>query len=155
MPLTPTIIQDTREQTPLNITAFPVEVSGLPVGDYGIKGFSTWENPEFIIERKSLADLTNSVGNDRERFMKEILKMRQFAFRGLVIEGWQEDIWEHRYPSAITPQSVMGSLDALSVRCDLHLYWCGDSQGAARCVEQLVRHFVSGIEKDYRKLADR
>ena len=44
-----TIIIDTREQQPLKIEAYPVEVESLPVGDYGIKGLSDWGNPAFII----------------------------------------------------------------------------------------------------------
>lgn len=83
---TPVVLIDTREQCPLPITAYPVERTGLPVGDYGIKGFSDWENPRFIVERKSLADLCGSLSNDRERFMREIEKLRQFAFRAIVIE---------------------------------------------------------------------
>lgn len=47
------VIRDTREQLPLDIKAYPVEIVRLPVGDYGIKGFSGWQNPAFIVERKA------------------------------------------------------------------------------------------------------
>src|SRR5690554_3126729 len=90
--LSPTILIDTREQCPLVIRRYPVEVIGLPVGDYGIRGFSDWHNPAFIIERKSLDDLAGSLFQGRNRFMAEIEKMRQFGFRALVIEGHKDQV---------------------------------------------------------------
>jgi ERCC4-type nuclease len=146
------VIQDTREQTPWNITEFPVEVDGLPVGDYGIRGFSDWNNPAFIVERKSLSDLVGSLTAGRERFMREIEKMRQFRFRALIIEANRQEVEGQEYQSLTTPQSVLGSLDALSVRCGLHIYWAGGHTGAARQFEGLVRQFCRGVEKDFARL---
>ena len=145
------IIQiDTREQAPLPIRRFLVERAGLPVGDYGVKGFSDWSNPRFIVERKSLDDLAGSLGNGRERFLREIEKLRQFGFRALVIEGQRADVEAHAYRSSIAPASILGTLDALAVRAGLHVFWCGDAEGAARQVESLAEKFVRGIEKDYK-----
>ena len=141
---------DTREQAPLPIRRFPVERIGLPCGDYGIKGFSDWSNPRFIVERKSLDDLAGSIGKGRERFMREIEKLRQFGFRALVIEGRRADVEAHAYRSSIAPASILGTLDALAVRAGLHVFWCGDAEGAARQVESLVEKFVRGIERDYK-----
>ena len=149
-----TILQDSREQQPLVITAYPVEVATLPVGDYGVKSFSDWENPRFIIERKSLDDLCGSLGQGRERFMREIEKMRQFGFRALIIEAAKDQVELAAYRSLIAPASVLATLDALAVRCGLHIFWAQDATGAARCLEGLVRQFVRGLEKDYRKLVE-
>lgn len=147
------IIQiDTREQAPLSIQRFPIERIGLPCGDYGIKGFSDWTRPAWICERKSLNDLAGSLGKDRERFMREIEKLRQFAFRALVIEATQADVEAHAYRSDISPASILGTLDALAVRAGLHVFWCGDAQGAARKVESLAEKFVRGLIKDYQSL---
>ncbi len=151
-PIAPVILVDTREQSPLPIRRFPVELATLPVGDYGVKGFSDWSCPRFIIERKSLDDLCHSLGKGRERFLREIEKMRQFEFRGLVIEATESDIRSGEYRSQISPASVMGSLDALAVRAGLHICWCGDAIGAARKVESLVEKFVRGLTKEYGRL---
>lgn len=88
----PTIIIDTREQAPLPIEAYPVERATLPVGDYGIAGFSDWDNPAFIVERKSLDDLVQSLTHGRDRFEREVLKLRQIGFRALLIEAEQSQI---------------------------------------------------------------
>lgn len=144
-----TLMQDTREQCPLHFDPerFTVEIDTLPVGDYGIKGFSDWDCPDFIVERKSLDDLCGSLGNGRERFLREIEKMRQFGFRALVIEADESDVQEGAYRSQIHPSSVLSSLDALSVRCGLHVFWCNNAAGAARKVESLATKFIHGIEK--------
>lgn len=151
----PIIQLDTREQVPLVITQYPVEKIGLPVGDYGVKGFSDWTNPCFIVERKSIGDLVGSLTAGRERFMKEIEKMRQFSFRALIIEALRSDVQAARYRSDAAPASILATLDALSVRCNLHVFWCADAEGAALCLESLVKHFCTGIQKQYNLLTVR
>ena len=148
----PTILIDTREQAPLTFTACPTELATLPVGDYGVKGFSHWDRPDFIVERKSLDDLCGSLGKGRARFMREVNKMRQFGFRALVIEATRAQIEAHDYRSQIAPSSIFGSLDALCVRAGLHVFWCASSEGAARQVESLAAKFARGIVKRYEAL---
>jgi len=149
---TPVILVDSREQAPLEIEGFVTERTGLPVGDYGIRGFSDWSNPRFIIERKSLPDLAQSLSHGRERFLREIEKMRQFGFRALLIEGTREDVLAGKHETGMTPTSILASLDALAVRCNLHVFWAGSAFGAARQLEGLVRQFVRGVEKDFARL---
>jgi ERCC4-type nuclease len=147
-----TILVDTREQNPLDIRAYPTRRETLETGDYGLAGFSSLENPAFILERKSIPDLCASLGRERERFLREVERMRAFRFRGLVIEGEEEAIRADAYRSAIAPASVLSTLDALSVRAGLHVFWCGDAAGAARRVERLARLFARGIQKDFERL---
>ena len=150
--LQPVVIIDTREQRPLEISGYPVERGTLPVGDYGIKGFSDWTNPAFIVERKSLQDLYNSLIQGRERFFKEINKLRQFQFRALLIEAHRFEIESGAFHGGASPASLLASLDAIQVRVGLHINWAGDSIGAAIQLEGLVRQFIRGIEKDYDRL---
>ena len=148
------IVIDSREQQPLPLTC-ETERATLPVADYGIAGgFSDWSNPAFVVERKSLDDLVGSLTQGRQRFMREIEKMRQFRFRALVIEGEQVDVERGNYRSKASPQSILQSLAALQVRAGLHVLWCGTPEGAARAVERLARQFCRGVEKDYRRLQD-
>jgi ERCC4-type nuclease len=149
----PIVQIDTREQSPLRFENVPSERATLPVGDYGIRGFSDWENPAFIVERKNLEDLCRSLGTDRERFLREIEKMRGFRFRGLVIEAVEDQVHLHQYRSLISPSAILSTLDALSVRAGLHVFWCGDPAGAAAKVESLAMMFTRGIQKDYWRLA--
>ena len=143
---------DSRERTPLDIRAYPVEVVGLPVGDYGIKGFSGWENPQFIIERKSLSDLIGSLTQGRERFLREVEKLKRFRFAAIVIEAQESDALSGEYLSKATPQSIPASLSIIQIRADIHIIWAGDRDGAVRVLEQLAHQFCRGIEKDHKRL---
>ena len=149
----PCIVVDTREQTPLVIDSFPVVTEGLPVGDYGLQNFSTWENPRFIIERKSLPDLIGSLTSGRARFMREVELLRRFEFAAIVIEGNQSDVEAGEYRSTATPESILQSLYAIEVRTNVHVKWCGDRRGASAAVQSLARQFVRGVVKDIRRLA--
>jgi ERCC4-type nuclease len=150
--ITPTILVDTREQNPLDIQAYPVEVATLPAGDYGVKGFSDWNNPRFSVERKSLNDLVGSLTGERERFMRECQLLRRFQFAVIVVEAVEAEVSRQEYRSLATPQSILASLAAIQVRYGIHIVWAGDHDGAARTVETLVRQFVRGIEKDHKAL---
>ena len=53
----------------------------LATGDYSVRGYEG----EFTVERKSLPDLVRSVTHDRERFVRELERMRAFEFRRLLV----------------------------------------------------------------------
>ena len=148
----PTIQVDTREQVPLRFESYPIETATLPCGDYGIVGFSDWNNPAFIVERKSLGDLIGSLTFGRERFQREVEKLRQFRFRAIVIEAHERQLSEGEYRSQTKPQCVLQSLAALQVRTGIHVIWAGSPEGAAMTIERLVRQFIRGITKDAQRL---
>ena len=71
------VVIDSREQHPLSFSsAVQTEVAALPIGDYSIKGLED----DVVIERKSLGDLLGSITHERERFGKELRKMRAARF---------------------------------------------------------------------------
>jgi ERCC4-type nuclease len=61
-------IQDTREQTPLDLSPLQVDVAGLSTGDYSVKGLEHLVS----VERKSLGDFLGVCGGERERFEREL-----------------------------------------------------------------------------------
>lgn len=152
--MNPVVLVDTREDAPLDLPTLQTQVQGLPVGDYGVKGFSCWQCPAFVVERKSVNDLVGSVTKGRKRFEREIEKLRQFRFRALLIEGAECEVQLGQYRSMANPTSVMSTLDAYAVRCNLHIIWGQDRQRAAEKLENLVRMFVRGVAKDYKRALD-
>ena len=100
------VIVDTREQHPLLLDPMPWERGTLVTGDYSVRGLEH----KICVERKSLADLTQSLGRERERFDKEMHRILAYPHRCLVIEGTMQDIIEQRYLSKISPNSVLSSL---------------------------------------------
>jgi len=106
-----TAIIDTREQLPLTLEYSPGQVlpsqpGKLYTGDYSIKGLEH----HIAIERKSLDDLTACIGNERERFEKELLRLRSYPVRALVIESSWAMIEAGAYRSRVHPSSAVGSL---------------------------------------------
>ena len=59
------------------------------------------------------------MGENRERFERELHRLRGFRFKRLLVVGTEEEIYQGRYRSAITPKAVMATLGAFEVRYDL------------------------------------
>lgn len=139
----PTILVDSREQAPLIFTRFPSISAGLVTGDYSIAGLED----HFAIERKSIADLVGSVMQGRERFERELCRMRGHEFRRLLIIGTRQDIEEGRYVSKALPKAVLASVDAFEVRYGLPVIWEPSETTAAALVERWAHYFVREMAK--------
>ena len=109
----PKIVIDSREQSPLVFTRLESVVGILYSGDYGIRGMEA----SFAVERKSIDDLANCcMGANRERFEHELLRLRGYRFRRLLVIGTREDIAAGHYHSKIAPKAVLATLCAFEVR---------------------------------------
>ena len=134
----PTILIDTREQSPLVFTHCPADVATLATGDYSIQGFED----EFTIERKSLDDLAGSCTHDRERFERELVRLRGYPFRRLLVVGTVEDVEAHRYRSRAEPKAILASVTAFEIRYGLPVAFCPTPGAAALQVERWAFYFL-------------
>lgn len=117
---------DTREQRPLSLEPMRMETASLETGDYSVKGYQDY----IRIERKSIDDLTQCVGKERERFDREMIRLRGYRFSAVVVEANWEDVLEHKYRSQVHPNSVVGSCHAWQ-RKGVPVIFCGSPAGAA------------------------
>lgn len=106
-----TAIVDTREKRPLNLEYTPghklmCQPGKLYTGDYSIKGLEK----HVAIERKSLEDLMGCIGAQRERFEKEIERLKGFEVKALVVESTWKQIEDGDYRSKVKPSAAIGSL---------------------------------------------
>lgn len=108
----PTLLVDSREQTPLPFTRLQAVRAGLVTGDYSVHGAENL----FAIERKSIADLVSSITVERDRFERELIRLRGYEFKRLLIIGSPEDIQQQRYRSRTTPAAVMATISAFDAR---------------------------------------
>jgi ERCC4-type nuclease len=130
--LLPTVVIDTREQTPLPIERLPFVRAGLYSGDYSVQGLEHL----FAVERKSIPDLVSCcAASNRERFENELHRLRWFRFRRLLIVGSRGEIERGEYRSSIRPAAVLGTLAAFEVRYDCPVVFDPDPTAAARRVE--------------------
>lgn len=102
---------DSREQKPLNLEIKPGEVLSstkgtLYTGDYSIRGLED----HVAIERKSLDDLMGCIGKGRERFEKEIVRMRGYQVKGIVVESDWATIESGSYRSRVHPNAAIGTM---------------------------------------------
>lgn len=129
--LLPTIVTDTREQVPLVFRRLPSIRGTLQSGDYSVAGLEH----QFAIERKSVSDLVACcTGENRERFERELHRLRGFRFARLLIVGTQAEVMQHRYRSNLNPKVVMNSLSAFEARY-IPVVWAATPEEAARQVE--------------------
>lgn len=150
----PTLLVDTREQKPYRFPGVnDVEHTKLPVGDYTYEGFKD----TFAVERKTLDDLANSLGNDRLRFENEIRRVNGFAHRNedgnpmpgtkpdyklsefvVVIEAHPKSVYKYsdrkycpNYYSNIYPKSITSTLAQWPDKYEvLDFQWAGDRHSA-------------------------
>jgi len=140
------IVIDSRERHPLSFSRWPdvvVEVGGLHVGDYSLKGLES----RFAIERKSVPDLVASVTRERERFERELTTLRGFDLAAIVVEGTMQEVARGLYRSRANPDAVLQTLAAFQVRYGVPTIWAGSPAGCAYMVRALARHFLRQAER--------
>src|SRR5690349_5252947 len=99
----PVIIIDSREQLPYPFAG--AVIKALATADYSCEGYVD----RIAIERKSLGDMFACIGQSRERFERELARLAQIEFRGLVIEATLEDALSSPF-TKLHPSSILGSL---------------------------------------------
>ncbi|HEY3899690.1 MAG TPA: ERCC4 domain-containing protein [Chthoniobacter sp.] len=147
--LRPTIIIDTREQEPLPLTTYPVARGTLTSGDYSIAGLER----EFAVERKTVPDLVRSLTTERERFSRELERLRGYRFARLLIIGYPGQIEMGQYRSRATPASVRHSLYAFEARY-VPVVWASTPADGAALVERWAFWFARGVVEAARRLGN-
>lgn len=139
--LRPVIVIDQREQDPLVFTRLQAVPGTLYAGDYSVCGLEA----SFAVERKSIDDLANCcLAAQRERFEHELLRLRGYRFKRLLVIGTREDIAAGRYHSRVAPKSVLATLGAFEVRY-LPVVFAATPQEAAALIERWCWYFAREI----------
>jgi ERCC4-type nuclease len=126
-------IIDTREQLPLDLAPLQTTTATLTTGDYSAVGLEK----VVAIERKSLADLLACVGQNRDRFDREVMRLLAFPVRALVVEATWADVEAGGWHSKVTPEAAVGSLLGF-IATGLPVIMAGDHERAGRYVARLL-----------------
>jgi ERCC4-type nuclease len=142
----PCIIVDTREKAPFAFDHEHVDVvSGtLSTGDCSLFG----HEDEVAIERKSLDDLVGTLTHGRERFERELERMRSYVLRAVIIEGSWQDLADHHYVSLAHPSSIFGSVCCSHVDYLVPFLFCETRAIAGRVTERLIRRYAENLERN-------
>lgn len=131
----PVIIVDQQEKAPLTRGFDPklvqVETAHLETGDYSLKGATHL----LAIERKSLGDLLTCCTSDRERFMDQLRRLKNYPTRFLVVEATREEIEAEVYSRNVRAKSVINTLLGAAVRWNVCVQYCDGPSEAARMVQ--------------------
>jgi len=141
-----TIVIDTREQTPLSFADLPgvSSVSGtLQSGDYSIEGLEE----HFAVERKSIDDLIGSCTSERDRFRRELHRLRGFSFARLLVVGTQDQIELHRYRSQASPKAILATLTAFEVEYNVPVVFLPTAAQASRWLARAAWYFKRSRQK--------
>ena len=133
----PTIIIDDREKTPLSFPSFPFKTARLISGDYSIVGSEL----DFAVERKTIDDLIGSLTQNRERFTREMERLRGYRFKRLLVIGTEQQIGAGEYFSKAKPKAILGSLRAFEARYDVPVVFEPTAARAARRIEIWAHYY--------------
>jgi hypothetical protein len=89
------------------------------------------------------------MGSNRERFERELHRLRGYRFKRLLIVGTRAEIEAGDYRSNIKPQSVLHTLSAFEARYDCPVVFCPDPTAAALQVESWAYWFSREIVKSF------
>ena len=145
------VVIDTREQLPYDFTGYDVQVvrATLPAGDYSIPGAEHLA----AFERKSIDDLISCLmGSSRERFARELSRLRPYHVAAVVVESSWQDISRGRYTSNMNPQSALQSLIAMQVRYGVPFMFAGDRKGGEYVTHGLLQKYTYEIGKQYKAI---
>lgn len=146
MKLKPVVIIDSREQQPFSFANLSSERGTLDTGDYSVSGLTHL----VAVERKSLPDLLACCGHGRDRFKRELQRLRGYRYRLLVIEADAADLERGDWRSKLSPQHVLGALSSWCATYNLPIWLGGDHETCGRFAErflwQSTRHIISEYE---------
>jgi len=132
------IVIDTREQTPLLFGDQVETVPGtLETGDYSIQGLTDL----VTIERKSLPDLLGCIGKGRDRFERELRRMRGYTYKAVVIEATLKQCAGGSWRGEITPAQLLGSIASWRVKYKVDFIYAGNAELAAEETLRVLRKF--------------
>ncbi|MEW6347689.1 MAG: ERCC4 domain-containing protein [Thermodesulfobacteriota bacterium] len=149
------LIQDSREQAGYqSLFQSPCIVQGLELGDYSVVGLEDL----IAVERKSLADLLQSITHERTRFERELKQARGLHRFFVVVEAGPATILAGDYQhSKAHPNAVWATVMSWSTKYCPFIF-AGTREHGARIIEGLLtqyaaRHLktVRGMERATKK----
>ena len=139
------VVVDTREQLPYTDWQDREPVSAkLDQGDYALEGLDGL----LVVERKSLDDFVGCCGRERDRFERELERLREIVrWPFVVIEATPQDVAKHNYHGFMEPAAVVASPLAWALDYDVHFIWGGDRAHANAIVRRLFNVLEERVKR--------
>ena len=141
------ILVDAREQRPFNFEheRYDVQIQPwtLTVGDYSLRGLED----KVAVERKSLPDLVQCLGRERERFERELQRGAALDAFAVVVEGSWSDLANGNFRSQFNPHAACQSVLAFMSRYRLPVLFAGSRPAAEYVTWGFLRQYLEGARK--------
>ena len=124
--MTMKIVRDTREQNGWTFIDQDIIVGTLDTGDYSLAGLGHL----VAVERKELSDLVMCFTSERDRFAREMGRLRAYRYRAVIVEASMADILDHNYRSKAEPAAIVGSLASWTAKYETSFVLAGNRTGA-------------------------
>lgn len=144
-----TIIEDSREQNPLNlgdIRGVTVVRQGLKTGDYSLVG----HEDEICFERKSVPDLVSTLIGGHERFLREMDRMKDYEEKYILVEHTASKVylycerhgWEYKF------DTIIQSLLAYAYHYRVRVKFCKNREDMTEYIVKKSREYVKRKEME-------
>ena len=142
------IIVDSREQNPFTFACFDCTVipGTLPSGDYSLAGFEDL----VAVERKNLSDLIGCFTSGRERFVREMERLRGFASCAIVVESPWCDLAKGSYRSKLPANNAVQTVISIIQHYRMPFYFAANRADAERFTYDFLRHFLRHAKERYK-----
>jgi ERCC4-type nuclease len=144
------IIYDSREQHPFDFSDYDCRAAlgALSSGDYSLAGFES----QVAVERKSLGDLIGCLTSGRERFTRELERLRGYDSCAVVVEASWHDLASGNYRSKLNPDSAVQSVISIMERFRMPFFFAGDRRQAEAFTYDFLRHYHRHALERYKHL---
>lgn len=132
------IITDSRENHPY----WTDNVQKLDVGDYTIKG----HQHRISIERKSLADLFQTLGKGHKRFKQELKRSESLDYFAIVIDGTYtqalKKYFPHSHYTQMKGEVIIKILFTLHIKYGINIFFCDGRAEAKKLVKSIFEAYL-------------
>jgi ERCC4-type nuclease len=140
----PTIIIDTREQTPFTLAGYETKIATLRTGDYSLEGYED----KVAVERKSVSDAYGCVGSNRRRFVECLERLADMHRAAIVIErGIEEFATNPPARTRVDSRMAVGSYISWSCKYRIPVFWCHNRLYAERITVRFLMAYLKHVAK--------
>jgi len=150
-----TLIVDTREQRPLEFSAYTHSFSTvrdtLYAADYGCRWPDGVEMP-VVFERKSLSDLFGTLTHGMERFKRELDRANKGGQKiVLIIEGTMSEVLAGIPHSTVRGESILKTVFTLWTKYDLMPVFCPNRSEMERFITETYTSIARAYKSEKRE----
>ena len=135
------VVVDNREQLPFKFSN--IMYTTLPYGDYTIEYAGKIYIDKIVIERKgNVSELFAFSGSNRERFCRELEKMKNEKYKYLLFEFDFMDIVNKQPYGKLPASTVFATLFSFMIKYQITPLFCGNRTNARNTLYKLFQFFV-------------